>query len=91
MLFSEDKTYHNGEIEKELDEYVLNEEGSWYCGSGYWPRGYPWEYGQFQKDILYVSLALVRKANGWKIKSSMSDPVYVARALSKIVSMINLF
>jgi hypothetical protein len=46
---------------------------------------------QFDKDILQICLSLLRKSFGFKMTPSMADPVLVARALSRIVSVVSYF
>ncbi|KAK3745808.1 hypothetical protein RRG08_030681 [Elysia crispata] len=70
----------------DLKEYISNEIGLVFSGSYRNIETKPWDYGQFQPGVLEASLHILRKANGNKISSNMGDPVYISRALSKILN-----
>ncbi|GFO34752.1 hemocyte protein-glutamine gamma-glutamyltransferase [Plakobranchus ocellatus] len=68
----------------ELKEYISNQIGLVFCGSYHSIQSKPWFYDQFLEGMLEASLHLLRKANDFTITSKMGDPVYIARALSRI-------
>ncbi|GFR82714.1 glutamine gamma-glutamyltransferase K, partial [Elysia marginata] len=70
----------------DLKEYISNEIGLVFSGSYKNIESKPWDYAQFQQGILEASLHILRKANDLKISSNMGDPVYIARALSRILN-----
>ncbi|RUS86845.1 hypothetical protein EGW08_005382 [Elysia chlorotica] len=70
----------------DLKEYIANEIGLVFCGSSRNIESKPWDYGQFQSGILEASLEILLKANGDKVSSNMGDPLYIARALSRILN-----
>ena len=45
----------------DLDEFVLNNKGRIWVGSSYSNYGRPWQFAQFQKDSLEVSLWMLNK------------------------------
>ncbi|RUS86844.1 hypothetical protein EGW08_005381 [Elysia chlorotica] len=69
-----------------LKEYILNQVGLVFCGSYHSIQSKPWSYDQFLEGILDASLHLLRKANDFEVSASMGDPVYIARALSRIMN-----
>ncbi|KAL8563867.1 hypothetical protein ACOMHN_034246 [Nucella lapillus] len=81
----DDQVHYTGD-KKDLVEYVLNDQGIYYYGSGFSVRRKAWRYEQFKKDILQISLDLLKKAFTYKMTSAMGDPITVSRALSKIVN-----
>nr|XP_033819897.1 protein-glutamine gamma-glutamyltransferase E-like isoform X2 [Geotrypetes seraphini] len=72
-------------------EYVLNDFGILYAGNQHYIQGKPWNYGQFERNILKTSLAMLdRSINYSKDKakdvSSRYDPVYVGRVCSAVIN-----
>ncbi|GFN82586.1 protein-glutamine gamma-glutamyltransferase 4, partial [Plakobranchus ocellatus] len=72
------------ENSNDLKEYISNQIGLVFCGSYHSIQSKPWFYDQFLEGMLEASLHLLRKANDFTITSKMGDPVYIARALSRI-------
>ncbi|XP_075033804.1 protein-glutamine gamma-glutamyltransferase E-like [Mixophyes fleayi] len=78
----------------ERNEYVLNENGVIFQGSSVSPRSRPWDFGQFEEDVLDASLKLLdssldHKKHPTKDVSQRNDPVYVGRVLSAMVNSNN--
>ncbi|XP_041376717.1 uncharacterized protein LOC121389177 [Gigantopelta aegis] len=69
-----------------LDEYVLNDSGVIYRGSTNSISLKPWYFGQFDNDILTISLFLLRKGLAFRSSPSLGDPVKIARSLSQLVN-----
>nr|XP_028591569.1 erythrocyte membrane protein band 4.2-like isoform X2 [Podarcis muralis] len=75
--------------EAQRQEYVCNEEGTVYWGLEEAPQQQPWDYGQFQEDIVDLSLALPAIGLFWLQDApcaQRSDPLHVCRLVS---SMLN--
>nr|XP_033789683.1 protein-glutamine gamma-glutamyltransferase 4 [Geotrypetes seraphini] len=70
--------------ESEKQEYVLNDTGYIYVGSENHISGRPWNYGQFEENVLDSCMFLLDKK---KLKASARrDPVVVSRAMSAMVN-----
>ncbi|KAJ8303138.1 hypothetical protein KUTeg_019534 [Tegillarca granosa] len=80
----DDQCYYKDE--KDLEEYILNPLGRQFKGSYRDYYSVPWEYGQFEKDILDICITLVEKAFNGTINSKMSDPVEVSRGITRMVN-----
>uniref|UniRef100_A0A8D0L7K0 Transglutaminase 4 n=1 Tax=Sphenodon punctatus TaxID=8508 RepID=A0A8D0L7K0_SPHPU len=64
----------------EKAEYVLNDTGYIYVGSTKNIRGRPWNFGQFEEDVLDCCMYLLDKSN---LKQKVrKDPVIVSRSMS---------
>ncbi|XP_051488984.1 protein-glutamine gamma-glutamyltransferase 2 isoform X1 [Apus apus] len=77
--------------ENERSEYVLAQEGLIYQGSRDYITSIPWNFGQFEEDILTICLNLLdtnpkflRDQN--KDCSRRNDPVYIGRVVSAMVN-----
>ncbi|XP_018419789.1 PREDICTED: protein-glutamine gamma-glutamyltransferase E-like, partial [Nanorana parkeri] len=77
--------------EEERTEYVLNQTGLYWFGNvgSYGSRR--WDYGQLEKDILNITLALLDRSPEYKKDpathvSRRNDPIYVGRILSAMVN-----
>ncbi|XP_076448820.1 protein-glutamine gamma-glutamyltransferase Z-like [Babylonia areolata] len=81
----QDQVHYTGDV-KDLDEYILNSKGAFYCGVSGFIRSRPWFYEQFDVEMLHMCLTLLKKAFEFKISPDMGDPVEVSRALSRIVN-----
>ena len=81
----DDTVYLDGE--KELQEYVMNEVGLIWKNL---ERSTPWEYSQFQEDILDCALYLMNDV-GMTPATSRNDPVYICRVLSATVRKLFFF
>ncbi|XP_030065145.1 protein-glutamine gamma-glutamyltransferase 4 [Microcaecilia unicolor] len=70
--------------ESERWEYILNDTGYIYVGSENHISGRPWNYGQFEENVLDACMFLLDKK---KLKASArKDPVIVSRAMSAMVN-----
>ncbi|XP_038617419.1 protein-glutamine gamma-glutamyltransferase 4 [Tachyglossus aculeatus] len=70
--------------DKERSEYVLNDTGYIYVGSEHKIHGRPWNYGQFEEDVLDSCMFLLDKSN---LKPrDRKNPVIVSRAMSALVN-----
>nr|XP_008113740.1 PREDICTED: protein-glutamine gamma-glutamyltransferase 4 [Anolis carolinensis] len=68
----------------ERTEYVLNDTGYIYIGSTKSIRGRPWNFGQFEKDILDCCMYLLDKS---QLKpNARKDPVIISRTMSALVN-----
>ncbi|ESO95006.1 hypothetical protein LOTGIDRAFT_188829 [Lottia gigantea] len=72
--------------EKLLDEYILNDGGAIYYGNYRQIGSRGWNFAQFSDGILDVALFILQKSFGFKVDGNMGDPVYIARAFSRIVN-----
>ncbi|XP_075033773.1 protein-glutamine gamma-glutamyltransferase E-like [Mixophyes fleayi] len=89
---SEEVVYMESVAEK--NEYVLNENGVIFQGSSESPRSRPWDFGQFERDILEASLKLLdssldHRRDPAKDLVQRNDPIYVGRVLSAMVNSNN--
>ncbi|XP_056406360.1 LOW QUALITY PROTEIN: uncharacterized protein LOC130297672 [Hyla sarda] len=74
-----------------LQEYVMNDYGFVYQGNHNWITPCPWNYGQFEDDIVDISLRLLDKnlnylQDAFKDLSHRDSPVYISRV---VCAMIN--
>lgn len=77
--------------EPKRQEYVMNEYGFVYQGNQNWISPCPWNYGQFEDDIIDISLRILDKnlnylQDAFKDLSHRNNPVYVSRI---VCAMIN--
>ncbi|XP_036101282.1 protein-glutamine gamma-glutamyltransferase 2 [Molossus molossus] len=77
--------------EEERQEYVLAQQGFIYQGSAKFIRSIPWNFGQFEDEILDICLMLLDAnpkflKNGGRDCSRRSRPVYVCRVVSAMVN-----
>ncbi|XP_066480853.1 protein-glutamine gamma-glutamyltransferase E-like [Tiliqua scincoides] len=75
----------------EREEYVLSEFGVVFAGSTNRISSFGWNYGQFQDDILEISLSLLDRSLSYRKDaaadlSRRNDPKYVGRVLSAMVN-----
>lgn len=85
----EDEVYLNDE--EKLKEYVLNEQGIVFTGCADYIQGVPWNFGQFEEDILDICLKLLDNSpkhlkNPAKDYMRRFDPVYICRTVSAMVN-----
>ncbi|XP_043946061.1 protein-glutamine gamma-glutamyltransferase 5 [Protopterus annectens] len=72
-------------------EYVMNEQGTLFFGSTDYISSSPWDYGQFQEDVVDICLKLL-DLNPKYLKSPSKDcarrgdPIYVSRVVSAMVN-----
>ncbi|XP_041060188.1 protein-glutamine gamma-glutamyltransferase 2-like [Carcharodon carcharias] len=86
---SEDEVFLNSDLQR--DEYVMNETGIIYVGSSDYIHDVPWNFGQFEEDILDICLKLLDKTpkylkNPNKALRRRGFPVYIARIVSAMVN-----
>ncbi|KAM9296682.1 protein-glutamine gamma-glutamyltransferase 5-like [Gastrophryne carolinensis] len=79
------------ENEAKRQEYIMNEYGFVYQGNRKWISPCPWNFGQFEDDILDISLKILDKNryylhDAFKDLSSRNSPVYISRV---VCAMIN--
>ncbi|KAG8565498.1 hypothetical protein GDO81_012879 [Engystomops pustulosus] len=77
--------------EPKRQEYVMNDYGFVYQGNQNWISPCPWNFGQFEDDIIDISLRLLDKnlnylQDAFKDLSHRNNPVYVSRV---VCAMIN--
>ncbi|KAM4032376.1 protein-glutamine gamma-glutamyltransferase 5-like [Anomaloglossus baeobatrachus] len=86
---ADDDVFLNNQPKRQ--EYVMNDYGFVYQGNQNWISPCPWNFGQFEDDIMDISLRLLDKnlnylQDAFKDLSYRSDPVYVSRV---VCAMIN--
>ncbi|XP_029470003.1 protein-glutamine gamma-glutamyltransferase E-like [Rhinatrema bivittatum] len=77
--------------EDEREEYVLNDSGIFYMGTLKKSQRLGWNYGQFEKDILDISLDILDRSlehfnNPVADHAKRGDPVYVGRVISAMIN-----
>ncbi|XP_072259313.1 protein-glutamine gamma-glutamyltransferase E-like [Pyxicephalus adspersus] len=77
--------------EAQRQEYVLSEFGVIYGGDSKNPSSYPWNYGQFQAQILYIAFVLLDSTLSFRRNASedvrkRNNPLHICRVLSSIVN-----
>ncbi|XP_077315316.1 protein-glutamine gamma-glutamyltransferase E-like [Lithobates pipiens] len=87
-----DEVYMSNEAEK--TEYVLNEIGLYWFGNVNSYGSRRWDYAQFERDILNITLTILDKSLDYKRNpatdvSRRNDPIYVGRVLSAMVNSNN--
>ncbi|CAH2302357.1 -glutamine gamma-glutamyltransferase 5 isoform X1 [Pelobates cultripes] len=85
----DDEVYMENQVERQ--EYVLNDYGFVYQGNSNWITPCPWNFGQFEDDILDITLKLLDKNlnylnDAFKDLSHRNSAVYVSRV---VCAMIN--
>ncbi|XP_029470561.1 protein-glutamine gamma-glutamyltransferase 5-like isoform X2 [Rhinatrema bivittatum] len=85
----EDDVYLGDENQRE--EYVMNEHGFVYQGNPKWIHPRPWNFAQFEEDIVDICMKLLDKNlnflnDAFKDLARRNDPVYVSRV---VCAMIN--
>ncbi|XP_051887395.1 protein-glutamine gamma-glutamyltransferase 2-like [Pristis pectinata] len=86
---SEDEVFLKDD--EQLKEYVLNEHGIIFTGCADYIQSLPWNYGQFEEDILDICLKLLDNSpkhlkNPAKDCMRRSSPVYICRTVSAMVN-----
>ncbi|KAG7468691.1 hypothetical protein MATL_G00145710 [Megalops atlanticus] len=77
--------------EEELREYILNENGLLYQGSWDQIRTLPWDFGQFEKDVVDICFEILDNSPA-ALKdpetdlANRGDPVYVSRTVAAMVN-----
>ncbi|XP_044310848.1 protein-glutamine gamma-glutamyltransferase 2 [Varanus komodoensis] len=82
------------EDEEERLEYVLTQHGLIYQGSSDYIRPIPWNFGQFEDEILDICLQLLDTnpkflANQDKDCSRRNSPIYISRVVSAMVNCLD--
>lgn len=77
--------------EPQRQEYVVNDYGFIYQGNKNWIRPCPWNYGQFEENIIDICLELLDKSLNFQIDPAIDcalrgSPVYISRV---VCAMIN--
>ncbi|KAL8179821.1 UNVERIFIED_CONTAM: hypothetical protein K2H54_073247 [Gekko kuhli] len=85
----EDDVYLGSEPERQ--EYVLSEDGILYQGNQDWIQPSPWNYGQFEEDLVDICLRLLDRNLNYRRNpardcSLRGSAVYVSRVLSAMVN-----
>ncbi|XP_053171596.1 protein-glutamine gamma-glutamyltransferase 5-like [Scomber japonicus] len=77
--------------EAERQEYVMNEQGIIYKGSGNYLISMTWDYGQFEDNMVEICLKILDK-NNKHLKDPADDvsarcnPIYVGRVVSAMIN-----
>ncbi|CAK6432317.1 unnamed protein product [Pipistrellus nathusii] len=77
--------------EPQRQEYVMNDYGFIYQGNKNWIRPCPWNYGQFEDNIINICLELLDKSLNFQMDPATDcalrgSPVYISRV---VCAMIN--
>uniref|UniRef100_A0A4W3J396 Protein-glutamine gamma-glutamyltransferase 2 n=1 Tax=Callorhinchus milii TaxID=7868 RepID=A0A4W3J396_CALMI len=86
---SEDEVFLNSD--KERKEYVMNEQGTIFVGCSSYIDNIPWNFGQFEEDILDICLKLLNNSIKYEtnpVRDCMkrNNPVYICRVVSAMVN-----
>uniref|UniRef100_A0A8C6DVB6 protein-glutamine gamma-glutamyltransferase n=1 Tax=Moschus moschiferus TaxID=68415 RepID=A0A8C6DVB6_MOSMO len=89
VIETEDAVYLESEPQRQ--EYVMNDYGFIYQGNKNWIRPCPWNYGQFEENIIDICLELLDKSLNFQIDPATDcalrgSPVYISRV---VCAMIN--
>ncbi|XP_074145522.1 protein-glutamine gamma-glutamyltransferase 5 [Sminthopsis crassicaudata] len=79
------------ESEPQRQEYVMNDHGFIYQGNKNWIRPCPWNYGQFEEDIVDICLKLLDKSLNFQVDPAMDcalrgSSVYISRVVSAMIN-----
>uniref|UniRef100_A0A8C6WI55 Protein-glutamine gamma-glutamyltransferase 2 n=1 Tax=Neogobius melanostomus TaxID=47308 RepID=A0A8C6WI55_9GOBI len=79
------------ENEEKIQEYVLNERGVIFKGSGNYISPMFWDYGQLEDDMVEIALTLLyvspeHLADPLKDEAARCDPIYVSRVISRMIN-----
>uniref|UniRef100_A0A8C6WHZ5 protein-glutamine gamma-glutamyltransferase n=1 Tax=Neogobius melanostomus TaxID=47308 RepID=A0A8C6WHZ5_9GOBI len=79
------------ENEEKIQEYVLNERGVIFKGSGNYISPMFWDYGQFEDDMVEIALTLLyvspeHLTNPMKDEAARYNPIYVSRIISRMIN-----
>ncbi|XP_067856719.1 protein-glutamine gamma-glutamyltransferase 2-like [Heptranchias perlo] len=86
---SEDEVFLSDD--EQLQEYVLNEQGVIFTGCAEYIQSLPWNFGQFEEDILDICLKLLDNSpkhvkNPAKDCTRRNSPVHICRTVSAMVN-----
>ncbi|XP_040186218.1 protein-glutamine gamma-glutamyltransferase E-like isoform X3 [Rana temporaria] len=87
-----DEVYMSNEAER--TEYILNETGLYWFGNANNYGSRRWDYAQFERDILNITLTMLDKNLEYRKNPALDvsrrhDPLYVGRVLSAMVNSID--
>uniref|UniRef100_A0A5F8HBE0 protein-glutamine gamma-glutamyltransferase n=1 Tax=Monodelphis domestica TaxID=13616 RepID=A0A5F8HBE0_MONDO len=79
------------ESEPQRQEYVMNDHGFIYQGNKNWIRPCPWNYGQFEENIINICLKLLDKSLNSQVDPAMDcalrgSSVYISRVVSAMIN-----
>ncbi|KAM8945855.1 protein-glutamine gamma-glutamyltransferase E-like [Pelodytes ibericus] len=82
------------ENEAQRQEYVMTEFGMIYVGETDNPQSIPWDYGQFQDNILDICLVILDSTMNYRRNQAddvrkRNDPTYLCRVLSAIINSMD--
>ncbi|KAM5240567.1 protein-glutamine gamma-glutamyltransferase 5 isoform 1-T1 [Hipposideros larvatus] len=85
----EDTVYLDSEPQRQ--EYVMNDYGFIYQGNKNWIRPCPWNYGQFEENIIEICLELLDKSLNFQTDPATDcalrgSPVYISRVVSAMIN-----
>ncbi|XP_067853896.1 protein-glutamine gamma-glutamyltransferase 2 [Heptranchias perlo] len=74
-----------------LQEYILNENGLLYCGSNANINPLPWNFGQFEKDVVDICFQILDNSlpalkNPLADAQRRNDPVHISRTVTAMVN-----
>ncbi|XP_032964039.1 protein-glutamine gamma-glutamyltransferase 5 [Rhinolophus ferrumequinum] len=77
--------------EPQRQEYVMNDYGFIYQGNKTWVRPCPWNYGQFEENIIDICLELLDKSLNFQVDPATDcalrgSPVYISRVVSAMIN-----
>ncbi|KAM3621322.1 uncharacterized protein V6R79_009571 [Siganus canaliculatus] len=76
---------------KKRKEYVMNEQGTIFRGSGNYIFPSPWDFGQFEEDMVDICLKMLdvnpkHKRDPADDVSARCNPIYVGRVVSRMIN-----
>ncbi|KAM3621590.1 uncharacterized protein V6R79_013232 [Siganus canaliculatus] len=79
---------------KKRKEYVMNEHGTIYRGSGNYIMPSPWDFGQFEEDMVDICLKMLdvnpkHKSDPSDDVSARCNPIYVGRVVSRMINSLD--
>ncbi|XP_036592587.1 protein-glutamine gamma-glutamyltransferase 5 [Trichosurus vulpecula] len=79
------------ENEPQRQEYIMNDHGFIYQGNKNWIRPCPWNYGQFEENIIDICLKLLDKSLNFQVDPVMDcalrgSSVYISRVVSAMIN-----
>uniref|UniRef100_A0A673A9E6 Protein-glutamine gamma-glutamyltransferase 2 n=1 Tax=Sphaeramia orbicularis TaxID=375764 RepID=A0A673A9E6_9TELE len=85
----DDSVFLSDEVQRQ--EYVMNEQGMIYVGSGNYISSVPWDYGQFEDDMVKICMKMLNvshlhKKHPAQDVASRCDPIYISRLISAMIN-----
>ncbi|XP_043836501.1 protein-glutamine gamma-glutamyltransferase 5 [Dromiciops gliroides] len=79
------------ESEPQRQEYIMNDHGFIYQGNKNWIRPCPWNYGQFEENIIDICLKLLDQSLNFQVDPAMDcalrgSSVYISRVVSAMIN-----